>query len=193
MQRQIWKKFDFNKPATGPLWVVFSFPDHDVDVNSFGEMTGEYTGHIGYKPLMVMVDLDHDGSPVFRHIDLDNEGLVADEYVAVCYKEIELPDVPDPFNYYEWGECFNQRNFKEGPFFTLSLIKNGDGDYQMAVTFNMITASCDDDNPLFDAISMAKFGFVSKEDIVIAYREPVAPLFLPEMLKNNSLEIVNNA
>lgn len=184
MQQQSWKKFDLNKPATGPLWVVFSFPEHDVDVNSFGEMTGEYTGHIGYKTLMVMVDLDHDGAPVFHHIQLDNEGLVADEYVAVCYMEIDLPEAPDPFDYYEWGECFNQRDFKEGPFFTLSLIKNDDSKYEMAVTFNMITASCEDDLPLFDAISMSKFGFVSKYDIVIAYREPVAPLFTPEMLKN---------
>lgn len=192
MQQQSWKKFDFNKPVTGPLWVVFSFPEQDVDVNSFGEMTGEYIGHIGYKPLMVMVDLDHDGAPVFRHIQLGNEGLVADEYVAVYYMEIDMPDAPDPFDYYEWGECFNQRDFKEGQFFTLSLIKNDDGKYEMAVTFNMITASCEDDLPLFEAISMSKFGFISKNDIVIAYREPVAPLFPPEMLKNNGMEFIKN-
>lgn len=193
MQQKNWKKFDYNKPVTGPLWVLFSFPEFDVDVNSSGEMTGENTGHIGYIPLMVMVDLNHDGTPVFRHIKTDNEGLVADEYTAVLYIEIDLPEVPDPFDYYEWGECFNQRDFKEGPFFTLSLIKNHDNKYEMAVTFNMITASDDDDRPLFDAISMSKFGFVSNEDIVIAYREPVTPLFLPEMLKtNNDLELIIN-
>ena len=90
-----WQKFDYDKPPkSGVYWFVTERPQFDIDVDSYGEVSGIHTGNTVTDICLAHIDIYPEGFFELIAADPDETGRMHDDAVITHFAVVNMPEPP---------------------------------------------------------------------------------------------------
>lgn len=181
----IFKRFDYqHPPANGLLWIEFSIPEVDVDVDESGNNVGCYTGETIRKLGLVFIDNIEDNGLPFMAMPVDADLCSFDGELALIhhYALAAVPELPEECapgsGWVEHNGSLDELSLSAGQWFWVAI--NNASDHGRYVTLAYHEIRDDQIVPGFDSPQHTYYPLHGLyEGDTVTHIAPLAPPSMP--------------